>query len=153
MGKPDLAIPSFCVRERGRGDHCNAFFFKIQQQNEASNFLHLFFYVKQKMMTPLGTNNMFVTDEYLVTQSDINCTGRTGKSLIVEFDQSIFEEYLSSGSESHTTTHATEDFCLRFVFLRAPKQLRLFLGVQLMITMVQVNLAATYFFKEENHNC
>lgn len=46
-------------------------------------------------MTLLGTN-VFMTDEYLVAQGNINLIGKKVESLIVEFDQAAFEEYLFS---------------------------------------------------------
>ena len=50
------------------------------------------------MATPLGTT--FSTDEQVVAQGDVNCMGKTIESLVVEFDQAKYEEFLSSGSRS-----------------------------------------------------
>ena len=50
------------------------------------------------MATPLGTT--FVTDEQIVTQGDVLYKGKTVESLVVEFDQAKYEEFLSSGSKS-----------------------------------------------------
>ena len=50
------------------------------------------------MATPLG--NAFSTDENAVAQDDVRLLGKTVESLIVEFDQGKFEEFLSSGSTS-----------------------------------------------------
>ena len=53
------------------------------------------------MVTPLGTT--FVTDEQIVAQDDVLCKGKMIESLIVEFDQAKYEEFLSSGSKSPKT--------------------------------------------------
>ena len=50
------------------------------------------------MATPLGTS--FVTDEQIVAQGDVLYKGKTVESLVVEFDQAKYEEFLSSGSKS-----------------------------------------------------
>ena len=50
------------------------------------------------MATPLGTT--FVTDEQIVAQDDVLRKGKLVESLVVEFDQAKFEEFLSSGSKS-----------------------------------------------------
>ena len=50
------------------------------------------------MATPLG--NTFPTDEQVVAQGDVTYMGKTIESLIVEFDQAKYEEFLSSGSKS-----------------------------------------------------
>ena len=50
------------------------------------------------MATPLGTT--FVTDEQVVAQGDVIYKGKTVESLVVEFDQAKYEEFLSSGSKS-----------------------------------------------------
>jgi len=50
------------------------------------------------MTTPLGTS--FFTDKTAVTQAIVRLLGMTVKTLIVEFDQGKFEEFLSSGSAS-----------------------------------------------------
>ena len=50
------------------------------------------------MTTPLGTT--FSTDEQVVAQGDVICMGKTVESLVVEFDQAKYEEFLSSGSKS-----------------------------------------------------
>ena len=50
------------------------------------------------MATPLGTT--FVTDEQVVAQGDVLYKGKTVESLVVEFDQAKYEEFLSSGSKS-----------------------------------------------------
>ena len=54
--------------------------------------------VKQEMTTPLG--NTFSTDEQVVAQGDVIYMGKTVESLVVEFDQAKYEEFLSSGSKS-----------------------------------------------------
>ena len=50
------------------------------------------------MTTLLGT--IFYTDEKIVAQADVKFLGLTVESLVVEFDQDRFEEFLSSGSKS-----------------------------------------------------
>jgi len=53
------------------------------------------------MATPLGTT--FVTDEQIVAQDDVLRKGKMVESLVVEFDQAKYEEFLSSGSKSPKT--------------------------------------------------
>ena len=53
------------------------------------------------MATPLGTS--FVTDEQIVAQGDVLRKGKMVESLVVEFDQAKYEEFLSSGSKSPRT--------------------------------------------------
>ena len=50
------------------------------------------------MATPLGTS--FSTDENVMAQADVRLLGKTVESLVIEFDQEKFEEFLSSGSAS-----------------------------------------------------
>ena len=50
------------------------------------------------MATPLGTT--FVTDEQVVAQGDVLYKGKTVESLVIEFNQAKYEEFLSSGSKS-----------------------------------------------------
>ena len=50
------------------------------------------------MATPLG--NTYSTDEQAVAQGDVIYMGKTVESLVVEFDQAKYEEFLSSGSKS-----------------------------------------------------
>ena len=50
------------------------------------------------MATPLGTT--FSTDEQVVAQGDVTFMGKTVESLVVEFNQAKYEEFLSSGSKS-----------------------------------------------------
>ena len=50
------------------------------------------------MATPSGTT--FSTDEQVVAQGDIICMGKVVESLVVEFDQAKYEEFLSSSSKS-----------------------------------------------------
>ena len=50
------------------------------------------------MVTPLGTT--FSTDEQVMEQSGTSFMGKTVESLVVEFDQAKYEEFLSSGSKS-----------------------------------------------------
>ena len=50
------------------------------------------------MATPLRI--IFSTDENMVAQAHVNFIGTTIKSLVVEFDQVKYEEYLSSSSKS-----------------------------------------------------
>ena len=50
------------------------------------------------MATPLGTT--FVTDEKIVAQGDVLYKGKMVESLVVEFDQAKYEEFLSSSSKS-----------------------------------------------------
>ena len=57
------------------------------------------------MATPLVT--VFSTDEKVVAQADLKFIGSTVKSLIVEFDQEKFEEFLSSGSISPKVSSKT----------------------------------------------
>lgn len=75
---------------------------------------------KQKMAILLETSNIFVTDEYLVAQGNINHIGKIVESLVVEFEQASFEEYLS-GSESPTTALQYRLVALRFKFLHTTK--------------------------------
>ena len=53
------------------------------------------------MATPLGTT--FVTDEQIVAQGDVLRKGKMVESLVVEFDQAKYEDFLSSGSKSPRT--------------------------------------------------
>ena len=53
------------------------------------------------MATPLGTT--FVTDEQIVAQGDVLYKRKMVESLVVEFDQAKYEEFLSSGSKSPKT--------------------------------------------------
>ena len=72
---------------------CN---FSLIQGNLAippSNFLPA-----QEMVTLLGT--AFSTDEQVMAEGDVNFMGMMVKSLVVEFDQAKYEEFLSSGSKS-----------------------------------------------------
>ena len=48
------------------------------------------------MATPLGTS--FFTDENVVMQVDVQLLGKMVQSLVIEFDQGKFEEFLSSSS-------------------------------------------------------
>ena len=50
------------------------------------------------MATPLGTT--FITDEQVVAQGDVLYKGKMVESLVVEFDQTKYEEFLSSCSKS-----------------------------------------------------
>ena len=50
------------------------------------------------MATPLGTT--FSIDEQVMAQGDVTFIVRTVESLIVEFDQTKYEEFFSSGSKS-----------------------------------------------------
>ena len=50
------------------------------------------------MATPLGTT--FSTDEQVVAQGDVTYMEKMIESLVVEFDQAKYEEFLSSSSES-----------------------------------------------------
>ena len=50
------------------------------------------------MATPL--ENSFSTDENAVAQANVRLLGKTVESLVIEFDQGKFEEFLSSGSAS-----------------------------------------------------
>jgi len=50
------------------------------------------------MATPLGS--IFFTDEQVVAQGDITFMRKTVESLVIEFDQAKYEEFLSSGSKS-----------------------------------------------------
>jgi len=50
------------------------------------------------MATPLGTT--FSTDEQVVTQGDVTFMEKTVESLVMEFDQVKYEEFISSGSKS-----------------------------------------------------
>ena len=53
------------------------------------------------MATLLGTS--FSTDENVVAQADVQLLEKTVESLVVEFDQGKFEEFLSSSSASPKT--------------------------------------------------
>jgi len=50
------------------------------------------------MATPLGIT--FSTDKQIVAQGDVISMGRTVESLIVEFNQAKYEEFLSSSSKN-----------------------------------------------------
>ena len=50
------------------------------------------------METSLGTT--FSTDEQVMAQGDVTYMGKTIESLVVEFDQVKYKEFLSSGSKS-----------------------------------------------------
>jgi len=54
------------------------------------------------MATPLGT--YFSTDENAIVQADVKLMGSTVESLIIEFDQRKFEEFLSLGSDRPKAT-------------------------------------------------
>ena len=56
------------------------------------------FLIVQEMATPLGTT--FFTDEQVVAQGDVTYMEKMVESLVVEFDQAKYEEFLSSGSKS-----------------------------------------------------
>jgi len=53
------------------------------------------------MTTPMET--AFSIDENTVAQADVQLLERTVESLVVEFDQEKFEEFLSSGSAGPKT--------------------------------------------------
>ena len=53
------------------------------------------------MATSLGTT--FSTDEQVVAQGDVTFMGRTVESLVVEFNQAKYEEFLSFDSKSPRT--------------------------------------------------
>ena len=50
------------------------------------------------MVTPLGTT--FSTDEQVVAQGGISVMGKTVESLVMEFNQAKYKEFLSSSSKS-----------------------------------------------------
>jgi len=50
------------------------------------------------MVTPLGT--VFSIDEQVVAQGDVSFMEKTVESLVVEFNQAKYEEFLSPGSKS-----------------------------------------------------
>ena len=50
------------------------------------------------MATPLGIT--FSTDEQVVAQGDVTYMGKTVESLVVEFDQAKYKEFLSFGSKT-----------------------------------------------------
>ena len=50
------------------------------------------------MATTLGT--AFSTDKNVVVQADVQLLGKMVESLVVEFDQGKFDEFLSLGSAS-----------------------------------------------------
>jgi len=50
------------------------------------------------MVTPLG--NTFSTDKQVVAQGDVTYMGKVIESLVMEFDQAKYEEFISSGSKS-----------------------------------------------------
>jgi len=50
------------------------------------------------MVTPLGTT--FSTNEKVVAQGNITFMGKMVESLVVEFDQAMYKEFLSSGSKN-----------------------------------------------------
>ena len=56
------------------------------------------FLTKQKMVIPLGSS--FSTDDNTVVQADVKFIRSMVESLIVEFDQEKFEEFLFVGSKS-----------------------------------------------------
>src|SRR5436853_3618684 len=53
-----------------------------------------------KLATLLGTESILVSEEVLVAQDDIMSLGKTVETLIAEFNQQAYEDYLSSGSEA-----------------------------------------------------
>jgi len=53
------------------------------------------------MATPLG--NTFSTDENAMAQADVQLHRKTVESLIIEFDQEKFNEFLSSSSANPRT--------------------------------------------------
>jgi len=70
------------------------------------------------MATPLGTT--FSTDEEVVAQGDVTFTGKMVKSLVMEFDQAKYEEFLSSGFKS---PRVAQQYC-RIFSETAPKSFR-----------------------------
>lgn len=57
--------------------------------------------MKKKMVTPLGTiGNIIVFDDMPMAHDDPKSVGKTVETLVVEFDQVAFEEYISSGSNT-----------------------------------------------------
>jgi len=56
------------------------------------------FIILQKMATTVGET--ILSDEMVVAQSDVIATGTMVESLVIEFDQAKYEEYLSSDSSS-----------------------------------------------------
>jgi len=50
------------------------------------------------MATSLGIT--FSTDKQVVAQGDVTFMGKTVESLVIEFDQAKYEEFLSSGFKS-----------------------------------------------------
>lgn len=53
-----------------------------------------------KLVTPLRINNVFTTENCLVAQGDIMMIGKFVYTIIVEFYQAVYEEYLSSHSKN-----------------------------------------------------
>ena len=64
------------------------------------------------MATPLGAS--FSTDKNPVAQADIKLHGRTVESLVVDFEQEKFEEFLSSGSATPRQCGSTTKFLRGF---------------------------------------
>ena len=85
--------------------------FQLIQENFTRNPISP---VKQEMTTPLETT--FVTDEQVVAQGDVIYKAKTVESLVVEFDQAKYEEFLSSGSKSpkaRVTAESLRGFALK----------------------------------------
>ena len=57
------------------------------------------------MATPLGKVT-FVTEERTMVQDDVLRKGKMVESLVVEFDQAKYEEFLSSGSRAQRPASA-----------------------------------------------
>lgn len=51
-----------------------------------------------KLVTPFGTDNIFIAEDSSMVQGDIKIIEKVVDTLIVEFDQSAYKEYVSSPS-------------------------------------------------------
>ena len=74
------------------------------------------------MATPLGTT--FSTDEQIVSQGDVTFMEKTVESLVVEFDQAKYEEFLSSSSKSPRTRQyrkVSSEICSQVPSKASPK--------------------------------
>lgn len=64
------------------------------------------FLVPNKVVTPMGTTNIFFSDEVAATQGDMKMISKSAGTQVVEFDEAAYEVYLSSQSRSPASARA-----------------------------------------------
>lgn len=47
-----------------------------------------------KLVTPLGINDVFATENCHVAEGDIKIIGKVVDMIVIEFDQTTYEEYI-----------------------------------------------------------